>query len=292
MSKAGKERNIPIFGGIASLREAKGWRQGYLAEKAGVSQSLISRLERGKGGTPSYEHLTSIASALDTTVDELKSGEIKEASVSIRLSKDKYTDGPKNYALKADPIIYQQSQKIPHYSQHYPLPPFDGAILYDHMQADLLEAPPILRNISNGYAISLSTDELRPRYKRGDTLLINPNLQPTYEDDVVVHLNFGKKDLMIVREVATLEVLKPDAENDEGAGIVYDLIRPKDRADTGFWEHEDVTTFLEGNQKDLSDISKALMNVVNLRLPGTDAKLEFIDVHVVVGSYKHRNHDY
>ena len=97
---------------------------------------------------------------------------------------------------------------------------------------------------------------------------------------------------MIVREVAKLEVLKPEAENDEGAGIVYDLIFPKHRADTGFWENEDVTTFLQGNQKDLSNITKALMNVVDLRLPGTDAKLEFVDVHVVVGSYKHRNHDY
>ena len=286
-----EQKNI-LFGGIALLREKNGWRQSYLAKKAGVSQSLISRIERGKGGTPSYEHLVKIAEALDTSIDELKTGEIKEASASISLSSNKSADSPKKHYLKADPIVFQQSQKITHYSQHYPLPPFKGAILYDHMQARLLEAPPILRNTPNGYAISLSTDELRPRYKRGDTLLVNPNLQPTYEDDVVVHLNFGKKDVMIVREVAKLEVLKPEAENDEGAGIVYDLIFPKHRADTGFWENEDVTTFLQGNQKDLSNITKALMNVVDLRLPGTDAKLEFVDVHVVVGSYKHRNHDY
>lgn len=57
-------------------------------------------------------------------------------------------------------------------------------------------------------------------------------------------------------------------------------------------KNEGVTTFLQRNQKELSDIKKALMNVVNLSLQGTDAKLEFIDVHVVDRSYKHRNHDY
>ena len=139
-----KQKNI-LFGGIASLREAKGWRQGYLAEKAGVSQSLISRIERGKGGTPSYEHLVKIAEALDTSIDELMTGEIKEASASISLSSNKSADSPKKQDLKADPIVFQQSQNITHYSQHYPLPPFEGAILYDHMQAGLLEAPPILR---------------------------------------------------------------------------------------------------------------------------------------------------
>ena len=284
-----EQKNI-LFGGIALLREKNGWRQSYLAKRP-VSQSLISRIERGKGGTLSYEHLAKIAKALDTSIDELKTEEIKEASASIKLSTNEFADGPKNYSMEADPIVFQQSQKITHYSQHYPLPPFKGAILYDHMQAGLLEAPPILRKIANGYAISLSTDELRPRYKRGDTLLVNPNLQPTYEDDVVVHLNFGKKDVMIVREVAKLEVLKPEAENDEGAGIVYDLIFPKHRADTGFWENEDVTTFYKEIRKNFPTLQK-LMNVVDLRLPGTDAKLEFVDVHVVVGSYKHRNHDY
>lgn len=292
MSKAGKERTIPIFGGIASLREAKGWRQGYLAEKAGVSQSLISRLERGKGGTPSYEHLSSIAAALDTTVDELKSGEIKEAAAVVKLSMDKSADGPVNHVLKADPIVFQQTQKITRYSQHYPLPPFEGAILYDHMQADLLEAPPLLRNIPNGYAISLTTNELRPRYKRGDTLLINPNLQPTYEDDVVVHLNFGDKDVMVVREVAKLEVFNSAAESDDDINVLYDLILPSQRDATGFWEQKDVVTFLEGDQTKISNLAKTLTNIVNPKLPGSNAGVKFIDVHVVVGSYKHRNHAY
>jgi len=56
---------------IKSLREYQGWSQTELAEKSGVGQSYISRLEDGDAPNVSGVILGRIATALETTVDFL-----------------------------------------------------------------------------------------------------------------------------------------------------------------------------------------------------------------------------
>jgi HTH-type transcriptional regulator/antitoxin HipB len=54
---------------IRALRLKKGWRQRDLATRAGVSTSMISRLERGHPGSFSLDTIRRVASALDVRVD-------------------------------------------------------------------------------------------------------------------------------------------------------------------------------------------------------------------------------
>ena len=56
---------------VRHLREAKGWTQVELADKAQVSQGLVSQLEAGMKKNPGALHVLRLAKALGTTVEEL-----------------------------------------------------------------------------------------------------------------------------------------------------------------------------------------------------------------------------
>ncbi len=56
---------------LKTARRIAGLTQQQLAEKAGVDDSLISRLERGDRKTASYESIVRIARALNVEPEEL-----------------------------------------------------------------------------------------------------------------------------------------------------------------------------------------------------------------------------
>ena len=54
---------------IRALRRRRGWRQSDVAARAGMSQSLVSRIERGHLGTVSLEVIRRVAAALEMRLD-------------------------------------------------------------------------------------------------------------------------------------------------------------------------------------------------------------------------------
>jgi len=56
---------------VKTIREALGWNQQRLAEKSGITQATISRIESGKVIDPRLSQITKIAEAFDVTVDYL-----------------------------------------------------------------------------------------------------------------------------------------------------------------------------------------------------------------------------
>lgn len=52
-------------------RIERGFKQGELAEKVGISRYYLSALERGKSKNPSIELMTKISKALNADVKEL-----------------------------------------------------------------------------------------------------------------------------------------------------------------------------------------------------------------------------
>jgi len=54
---------------IRLVRQARGWRQRDLADRSGVSQSTVSRLERGQIGSQSITVVRAVAAALDVRID-------------------------------------------------------------------------------------------------------------------------------------------------------------------------------------------------------------------------------
>ncbi len=55
---------------LASLRERRGMSQGELARRVGITQSTLSRMERGHGQPDAFT-LTKLAESLEVTVAEL-----------------------------------------------------------------------------------------------------------------------------------------------------------------------------------------------------------------------------
>lgn len=56
---------------IKELREEKNLSQAKLAEKSGVSRTIISNLENGQSTSMTMKTLNKLAKALDTTLDQL-----------------------------------------------------------------------------------------------------------------------------------------------------------------------------------------------------------------------------
>lgn len=56
---------------VKELRENKGFTQEELAEKSGVSRTIISKLEQGKSVTTMTDTLSKLASALEVNVSSL-----------------------------------------------------------------------------------------------------------------------------------------------------------------------------------------------------------------------------
>ena len=54
---------------VRLIRQARGWRQEDLSDKSGVSQSAVSRIERGQIGSRSVDSVRAVAAALDIRVD-------------------------------------------------------------------------------------------------------------------------------------------------------------------------------------------------------------------------------
>ncbi|HEV8403348.1 MAG TPA: helix-turn-helix transcriptional regulator [Candidatus Limnocylindrales bacterium] len=58
-----------VGGAIRLVRQRRGWRQRDLEERSGVSQSVISRIERGHLGGQSVDDIRAVAAALDVRID-------------------------------------------------------------------------------------------------------------------------------------------------------------------------------------------------------------------------------
>lgn len=73
---------------IRQLRKAKGWSQGELAEKCGISMSFLGHIERGSR-IMSMETFVNICEALDAGADELLWGVAGASDVVLGMWKGK-----------------------------------------------------------------------------------------------------------------------------------------------------------------------------------------------------------
>ena len=279
-----EDDGIPIFGGITVLREQKGWRQSTLALRAGVSQSLVSRLEKGQVLAPRLKQLEQIARVLGTSVEELKTGSVKTGSTK------KPNNEPAHHFLEAESIQFRQETKIPLFGQKIPLSEGFSAVLRDYNTAKLILEPPILQGAQSCFAIQMVDDSMMPRYRRGDTLFVNPNINAMFDDDVVIELVYGLKSIMLVREIAHMDVIDDDTD----PKVIHETILPTQRDATGVPDFDKALTFLEGDQSVVPMSKKTFVGIETPRFPKRrsdekELKLERVDVHVIVGSYRYRD---
>ncbi len=56
---------------VLALRKKAGWSQQKLAEKAGLSYNMITKIEQGVAKQPTIQTVMKIADAFDISIDEL-----------------------------------------------------------------------------------------------------------------------------------------------------------------------------------------------------------------------------
>lgn len=170
---------------IKKLRKERKLSQKQLAKRAGVSQTTISDLERGRNeGTKA---IGGIAKALGVAVEDVLSGakmltsELGEAH-DLRTYRrlpivGEVQGGPDGYLLELA----------------YPVGHGDGAV--DWPTRD-----------PNAYALRVRGDSMHPRYRAGEFVIVEPAIEPSPGDDVVVCCTDGRKMLKMLNWIKEGEV--------------------------------------------------------------------------------------
>ena len=184
-----------------------------MAKAAGMTQGYYSRLEKGKVISPKPEYIEGLARALDTTVSDL------------------LDDLPRKDPLKGKPVednayvvsLENEPTYIPKYSTICNVEDFlygDGIIAE---RRETIIAPPIVQNARGAYALVIANLESAPKYVRGDTIYVNPDLKPTFGDDVVVKLHYGDTTILLVRRVVGVDEYAVNEEDQTSP--VYQLTK-------------------------------------------------------------------
>ena len=188
------------YRGIKRLREQLDISQLELAERSGVNQSLLSKYERGVVKNPPHSALVKLAEAAGVSLDELNAA-------------------CTNVPLQAEPIFAgKKPQFIPQYEMVINLEnsPHKDAI-FAGQAVTQVQAASYLEKIPSAYALKMPSDAMKPRYRKGDQLFVNPLLPVQDGDDVAVGIEVGGIEAILIREarisaegVMTLHTLDSD----------------------------------------------------------------------------------
>lgn len=141
---------------IKVLRKERHLSQAALAERSGVSQPAIKKIEAGD--TKKSRFLPDIARALGVTVTDLEDN-----------SKD-----PHNKPITAaQPITGERD--LPVYGA---TEGGDGSVILSVDAVDYVRRPAPLANVRDGYGIIVTGDSMRPEFRPGDIALVHPHLPP------------------------------------------------------------------------------------------------------------------
>ncbi len=155
---------------IIAARTARGWSQGDLAAKAGVSQGTIGHLESGRN--QSSTKLPQIASALGLKVEELISGETEKRAPNEETRFSNVVPAP--VGLRRIPLISSVQAGMMTEAVD-PFPP-GGAFEYLLTDLDVSE---------HAFALELEGRSMEPEFREGDRIIVDPATQPQPGDYVV-----------------------------------------------------------------------------------------------------------
>lgn len=63
----------------------------------------------------------------------------------------------------------------------------DGHLIVTFDPIDYMKIPSVLQNVKGGYGLLISGDSMVPAYRPGETALVNPNLPPSRDEDVILY---------------------------------------------------------------------------------------------------------
>ena len=163
--------------------------QSKLSELSRVSQSQISKIEKGLTSSPAHDKLVRICEALNCTIDELR--DEGDALVTQPLFSSLTNSGAAVF--------------IPLFNERQPMSQaFDkgeGFVVRQLSAAQTqIRKPSFLDYSDEAYAATNYGASMEPRYYTGDTLFVDPKLDAQPKDDVVVMFQLPDRMAGIFRE--------------------------------------------------------------------------------------------
>ena len=162
--------------------------QPELASRSGVSQSQISKYEKGEIAKPSHDKLIRIAEALNCSVEDITD----ELDEKIK---------PAFQSFNSPGVAIF----IPHYTEAQQMnkdfPQGDGVVIRPEAAQAQIRKPSFLEYSDKAYAITTYSEAMQPRYTNGDILYVDPTLTAMKGDDAILLFQLDGRFVGIVREV-------------------------------------------------------------------------------------------
>src|SRR5438552_9579186 len=152
---------------IREAREKRGWSQKDLADRAGVSQVAIVKIE--SGATVHSKFLPKIAQILGLDLADL----------------DHTLRGG---ALPGAPFVSEVRPDFPVYASAEGGP---GEIIRSSEPIDFIPRPSHLVHVKDAYGLLVTGNSMAPEYKNGEMAIVEPSL-PVMPDEV--HIFYAEKD--------------------------------------------------------------------------------------------------
>lgn len=178
-----------------NLRLSKGWTQAQMAQKLGVSQSLINLLESGKRNF-TQSLLDTIIEKLDITLYEFMFENSSDAE-SLYQPGGELHDAVTSTVGQTVPLI--EWDQIPSFLNNDLKPGLTHKSVY---------TPKIAGKMS--FALSIEDDTMQPRFMQDDKIIVDPSRKPQNNDTCVVRIN-DKYEFKVFAQ--TLEGIKLDVYN-------------------------------------------------------------------------------
>ena len=171
---------------IATIRHELRISQMELAKLSNVSQSQISKMEKGTIISPAHDKLVRIAEALGRPITELvDQPDLGEVTTSFRAF---------NQSTSAAVYIPLHSERQPMNNGFF----HEGGIVLRGGCQTQIRKPSFLDYSDDAYAV------LVPRYYSGDTLFVDPTTAPRVGDDVAVMIQLEGQLVAVFRECVKL----------------------------------------------------------------------------------------
>lgn len=161
---------------IAEFRETKGWTQEELADKLGVSKSLVSLWEGGHRQIK-MPMAKQLSETLNVDINQLFPSQANNISIAKRMGRPEADPQP--------PIGGRRDLPVRGYAQGG-----DHLVMLEHEAArERIERPPYLEGVDTAFAVYMVGMSMFPALRPGWPLYIHPGQPPRPGDYVLIEMN-------------------------------------------------------------------------------------------------------
>lgn len=155
--------------------------------RAGLSESFIRNILTGKSKSPRGDTLSRLADVLGTSEMWLLKGEGDDGQIAPSGTSPARATAFQPQLIPGSELV-SSNRDLPIYAA---AKGGDGHVIVTFEPIDYMKRPAVLENVKGGYGLLITGDSMVPAYRPGETALINPNLPPARDTDVVLYHTNG-----------------------------------------------------------------------------------------------------